>query len=35
MRSAEQWLTERRTTWERRFGRLEQILAEDQPTGGT
>jgi DNA-binding transcriptional ArsR family regulator len=34
MRSAEQWLAERRTTWERRFDRLERILAEDLPTGG-
>src|SRR5437870_3776207 len=29
LRSAEQWLAERRTTWERRFDRLEQILTED------
>jgi DNA-binding transcriptional ArsR family regulator len=29
LRSAEQWLVERRTTWEHRFDRLEQILTKD------
>jgi DNA-binding transcriptional ArsR family regulator len=28
LRTAEQWLAERRTTWERRFDRLGNILAE-------
>jgi len=28
LRTAERWLAERRTTWERKFDRLEQILAE-------
>jgi DNA-binding transcriptional ArsR family regulator len=29
LRTAEQWLAERRTNWERRFDRLEQILSEE------
>ena len=28
LRSAERWIAERRTTWERRFDRLGQLLAE-------
>jgi len=38
LRTAEQWLAERRTSWERRFDRLEQILTEqeqDQDEKGT
>jgi DNA-binding transcriptional ArsR family regulator len=36
LRTAEQWLAERRSTWERRFDRLEQILADqDQDEKGT
>jgi len=33
LRTAEHWIGERRTTWERRFDRLGEILAElpDQP----
>jgi DNA-binding transcriptional ArsR family regulator len=30
LRNAEQWITERRTTWERRFDRLEKFLEEDE-----
>ncbi len=29
LRQAEQWLAQRRTAWERRFDRLEQILSEE------
>ena len=28
LQTAEQWISERRTTWERRFDRLEAVLAE-------
>jgi len=31
LRTAEQWIAERRTTWERRLDRLGAILAEDEP----
>jgi DNA-binding transcriptional ArsR family regulator len=31
LRTAEQWIAERRTTWEHRLDRLGAILAEDQP----
>src|SRR5579871_2090657 len=31
LRSAEQWIGERRTTWERRFDRLGELLAEPEP----
>ncbi len=31
MRSAEQWLTERRTMWERNFDQLEAYLAATEP----
>jgi DNA-binding transcriptional ArsR family regulator len=31
LRSAEHWITERRTSWERRLDRLGDYLAEDQP----
>ena len=31
LRLAEQWIAERRTTWERRFERLEALLGEDVP----
>jgi len=31
LRTAERWLTERRTIWERRLDRLGDILAEDDP----
>src|SRR6516225_6243012 len=30
MRNAEQWITERRTTWERRFDRLDKFLKEEE-----
>jgi len=33
MKTAEQWITERRATWERRLDRLGEYLAE-QPEGG-
>ncbi len=29
LRNAERWITERRTTWERRFDRLDRFLKED------
>jgi DNA-binding transcriptional ArsR family regulator len=37
LRSAEQWISERRTTWERRFDRLAEFLAEhpEQPDQGS
>jgi DNA-binding transcriptional ArsR family regulator len=35
LRRAEQWLAARRTTWERRFDRLEQLLADTPHTGAT
>src|SRR5438477_8215204 len=37
LRSAEQWINERRATWERRFDRLGAYLAEgpDEPEEGT
>jgi hypothetical protein len=28
LRTAEQWISDRRATWERRFDRLEAVLAE-------
>jgi hypothetical protein len=28
LRKAEQWITERRTTWERRFDRLDKFLQD-------
>ena len=31
LRTAERWIGERRTTWERRFDRLGEILAEHPP----
>jgi DNA-binding transcriptional ArsR family regulator len=34
LRSAEHWITERRTSWERRLDRLGDYLAEDQPETG-
>ena len=37
LRSAEQWITERRTVWERRLDRLGDYLAgqNDEPTNGS
>jgi DNA-binding transcriptional ArsR family regulator len=37
LRSAEHWITDRRTTWERRLDRLGDLLAEhaDQPDQGS
>jgi DNA-binding transcriptional ArsR family regulator len=35
MRTAEQWISDRRTTWERRFDRLGEILAEQAEQPGT
>ena len=32
LRTVEQWITERRTLWERRFDRLGVFLAEQAPT---
>jgi DNA-binding transcriptional ArsR family regulator len=32
LRTAEQWITQRRTTWERRFDRLGDYLAEHPDT---
>jgi DNA-binding transcriptional ArsR family regulator len=32
LRSAEHWITERRTVWERRLDRLGEFLAEQSPT---
>src|SRR5215218_5178394 len=36
LRTVERWIAERRTTWERRFDRLGELLAEesDDPTSG-
>jgi DNA-binding transcriptional ArsR family regulator len=34
LRSAEHWITERRTSWERRLDRLGDYLADDQPEAG-
>jgi DNA-binding transcriptional ArsR family regulator len=35
LRAAEQWISERRTLWERRFDRLGKLLAEpDEPPSG-
>ena len=35
LRTAEQWISERRTTWERRLDRLGEFLAEqDEPPSG-
>ncbi len=31
LRAAEGWISERRTLWERRFDRLGEILAEEEP----
>jgi len=33
LRTAEQWITERRTTWERRLDRLGAFLAADESPG--
>lgn len=37
LRTAEEWISERRTTWERRLDRLGEFLAEhpDQPNDGS
>jgi DNA-binding transcriptional ArsR family regulator len=35
LRTAEQWITERRTSWERRFDRLAEYLAEHPDTPPT
>lgn len=34
LRSVEQWIEQRRTTWERRFDRLGEVLAEPEPEEG-
>jgi len=34
LRGAEHWITERRTTWERRLDRLDALLAEDDDNAG-
>jgi DNA-binding transcriptional ArsR family regulator len=35
LRSVEQWITERRTFWERNLDRLGQVLAEDSETSSS
>jgi DNA-binding transcriptional ArsR family regulator len=34
LRTAEQWIAQRRSTWERRLDRLGEYLADESPAGG-